>query len=125
MNSGTVLAGTEGLTTMTSGTRMMPATGAMSRTNEVVVERRVDCVRRGHQEKCVAVRWGTHDRFGADIGAATWAVFYDELLAEPPREPRSDEPRENVGQSAGGRGGDDAHRPRRIVLRPSETRHRR
>src|SRR5262249_21353418 len=51
--------------------------------------------------------------------------FYDELLAQPPREPRSDETRENVGQSAGGRGGDDAHRPRRIVLRPSDTRHRR
>jgi hypothetical protein len=32
MNSGTVLAGTEGLTTMTSGTRMMPAPGATSRT---------------------------------------------------------------------------------------------
>ena len=31
MNSGTVLAGTDGLTTMTMGTRMMLATGAMSR----------------------------------------------------------------------------------------------
>ena len=90
---------------------------------EVVVERRVDRVRRGHQEKCVAVRWGTHDRFGADSGAATWAVFYYELLAEPPREPRSDEPRENVRQSAGGCGDDDAHRPRRIVLRPRDARH--
>jgi len=30
MNSGIVLAGTVGLTTMTWGTRMMPATGAMS-----------------------------------------------------------------------------------------------
>src|SRR5215813_4369962 len=67
---------------------------------ELVIERRVDRVRRGHQEKCVAVRWGTDDRFGADIRAATWAVFYDELLAQPPREPRSDETRENVGQSA-------------------------
>src|SRR5262245_47333036 len=59
-----------------------------------------------------------NDRLGADVGAATRAVFYDELLAEPPREPRSDEPRKNVGQSAGGRGGDNAHRPRRIGLAP-------
>src|SRR5262245_36070023 len=90
---------------------------------EPVVKCRVDRVRRGHQEKCVAVSWGTHDRFGADIGAATWAVFYDELLAEPPREPWSDEPRKNVGQSARGRGGDDAHRPRRIGLCPCDARH--
>src|SRR5262249_60388461 len=61
-------------------------------------------------------------RLGADIGAATWAVFYDELLAEPPREPRSDEPRDNIGQAARSRGGDDANRPRRIDLRPSEAR---
>jgi hypothetical protein len=31
MNSGTVLAGSDGFTTMTLGTRMMPATGVMSR----------------------------------------------------------------------------------------------
>ncbi len=31
MNSATVFAGTDGLTTITSGTRTMPATGAMSR----------------------------------------------------------------------------------------------
>src|SRR5215510_11407586 len=87
MNSGIVLAGTDGLTTMTVG----HAHDACDRRDvaddieiELFIQRRVDRVRRGHQEKCVAVRWGTHDRFGADIGAATWAVFYDELLAEPP-----------------------------------------
>jgi hypothetical protein len=31
MNSETVLAGSDGFTTMTPGTRMMPATGTMSR----------------------------------------------------------------------------------------------
>src|SRR5262245_13629261 len=66
---------------------------------ELVVKRRVDRVRRAHQEKCVAVRSCVHDRLGADVGAATRAVFYDELLAEPPREPRSDEPRKNVGRA--------------------------
>src|SRR5262245_60384803 len=90
---------------------------------EPVVKRRVDRVRRAHQEKCVAVRWGTHDRFGADIGAAPWAIFDDELLAEPPREPRSDEPRKNVGRAARSRRGDDTDRPRRIALRVSEPGH--
>src|SRR5262249_51716501 len=56
---------------------------------EPLVKCRVDRARRACQEKRVAVRWGTHDRFGADISAATRAVFYDELLAEPPREPWS------------------------------------
>jgi hypothetical protein len=32
MNAGTVLAGNDGLTNMTSGTRMVAATGALSRT---------------------------------------------------------------------------------------------
>src|SRR5262245_29286402 len=41
---------------------------------EFVVKRRVDRVRRAHQEKGVAARWGTHDRLGADVGAATRAV---------------------------------------------------
>src|SRR5262249_10638710 len=76
-----------------------------------------------HQEKCVAVRWGTHDRFGADIGAAPCTIFDDELLAEPLREPRSDEPRKNVGRAARSRRGDDTHRPRRIALRVSEPGH--
>src|SRR5215467_2922315 len=72
---------------------------------------------------CITIMYGF--RFSVhttDIGAGTWAVFYYELLAEPPREPRSDEPRENVRQSAGGRGDDDAHRPRRIALRPRDAR---
>src|SRR5262245_49994997 len=61
----------------------------------------------------------------SDPSAATRAVFYDELLAESPREPWSDEPRKNVGRAARGRGGDDADRPRRIGLRPSEARYSR
>src|SRR5262245_17831741 len=48
---------------------------------ELVVERRVDGVVGGYQEERIAVGRCTHDRFGADIAAATWAVFYDEWLA--------------------------------------------
>jgi hypothetical protein len=90
---------------------------------ELVVERRVDRVRRAGDEERVAVRRRPHHHFGADIVAAPWAVFDHELLAQPLREPRRDEPRENVWRASGARGGDDAHRPRRIGLRPRDPRH--
>src|SRR6266516_7468652 len=97
--------------------------GDVAEKNEIefVVESRVDRVRRTCDEERIAVRRRPHDRLGSDIVAATRAVFYDELLAEPLREPRSDEPRENVGRAGRSRGGDDAHRPRRIGLRPSDA----
>ena len=99
--------------------------GDVAKKNEIelVVEGRVDRVRRSYHEERVAVRRRPHDRLGANIVAATRAVFYDELLAEPLRKPRSDEPRDNVGRAAGAGGGDDAHRPRRIGLRPCDARH--
>ena len=72
---------------------------------ELVVERRVDRVRRADQEERIAVRRRAHDRLGADIAAGTRAVFDDEWLAEPLRQPLSDQPRDNVGRAAGGRSG--------------------
>jgi hypothetical protein len=91
MNSGTVLAGTDGLTTMTKGRLMII---------EFVVEGRIDRVRRTYDQERIAVWRRPHDRLGANIVAATGAVFHDELLAEPLREPRPDEPRDNIGRAA-------------------------
>src|SRR5262245_31343177 len=101
--------------------------GDVTEKNEIefFVEGRVDRVRRSCDEERIAVRRRAHDRLGADIVAATRAVFDDELLAEPLREPWSDKPRDNVGCTAGTCGGNDAHRARRIGLRPREPRHRR
>src|SRR5438046_3089691 len=98
--------------------------GDVAEKNEIefVVEDRIDRVRRTYDQERIAVRRRPHDRLGANIVAATRAVFDDELLAEPLREPWSDEPRDNVGRAAGGRGGNDAYWPRRISLRPSEPR---
>jgi len=70
---------------MTSGTRVMLATGAMSRLrlklsfsyNEVLI------VCRSDEEERVAIRRRTHDRFGGDIGARPWPVLDDERLAKP------------------------------------------
>ncbi len=101
----------------------MPATGAMSRMKlklRFVVERRVDCVRQRDQEQRIAVRRRAHDRLGGDIAAGARPVFDDELLAEPLRQPLADQARDDVGRAAGGKADDDAHRPRRIGLRPCD-----
>ena len=90
---------------------------------ELVVERRVDRVRRSDQKERIAVRGRAHDRLGADIAAGTRPVVDDELLAEPLRQPLTDQARDDVGRAAGGIANNDAHRPRRIGLRPCEARH--
>ena len=106
MNSGTVLAGTDGLTTMTIG----HADDARDRRDvadeieiELVVERRVDRVGRTDQEERIAVRRRTHDRLGGDIAAGARPVLDDELLAEPLRQPLTDQARDDVGRAAGGK----------------------
>jgi hypothetical protein len=45
----------------------------------------------------------------------------DEWLAEPFRQSLADETRVNVARAAGGEADDNAHRPRRIGLRPSDA----
>src|SRR5262245_1352335 len=125
MSSGIVVAGTDGCTTMTSGTIIMPATGAMSRTKlklKLVIECRVERVRRSGYKKRIAVRERTHDGLRGDITAGTRPVLDDELLAEPLRQPLTDETRGDVGATGGGIADNQAHRPRRISLRPSEAR---
>src|SRR5262249_56619072 len=63
---------------------------------ELVVERRIDRAGRTDQEERVAVCRRAHDRFGADVGAATRPVVDYELLAEPLRKPLADEARRDV-----------------------------
>src|SRR5262245_49857928 len=89
---------------------------------EVVVERRVDRVRRSRQEERVAVRRRLHDRLGTDIAAGTRPVLDDELLAEPLGQPMTDQARGDVGSTTGGKSDDNAHWPRRIGLRPRDAR---
>ena len=68
---------------------------------EIVVERRIDGVRRRGHKKRVAVRRRPHDRLGGEICAGARPVLDDELLAEPLRQPLADQAREDVGQAAG------------------------
>src|SRR5262245_13304526 len=92
---------------------------------EFLVQRDVDCIRRSRQEERIAVRRRAHDRLGGDVAAGAWPVLNNELLTEPLREPLSYQTRDDVTCTAGAIADDDAHRPRRIGLRPCHARHRR
>src|SRR5215472_7079543 len=123
MNSGTVLAGNDGFTTMTWDWRVMVATGAMSRAKlELVVKRRVDrAAWRDHEER-ITVRGRAHDRLGADVAAPARSVVDDKWLAQPFRQPLAHRACHGVGRPAGRKWHDPAHRPRRVGLRESDVR---
>src|SRR5262245_20614152 len=90
---------------------------------ELVIERRVGraCVGPDHEQR-VAVRRRAHDRLGADIATRARPVLDHEWLAKPLRQPLTHQTGDDVGRSAWGEWGDDAHRPRRISLRPRDAR---
>src|SRR6516225_5189089 len=88
---------------------------------ELVVERRIDCVESTDQEQRVAVGRGTHDRLGGDVAAGSRTVVDDERLTEPLRKPLTYQARRDVRTASGREANNDAHRPRRIGLRASET----
>src|SRR6516162_814336 len=121
MNSGIVVVGTDGLTTMTSG-RLMMLDVADEIEIELVVERRVDRTGYRAQQKRIAIRSRMDDRLGADVGAATRPGVDEELLAETLRQPLSHQTRDDVVPAPSGSRNDHAHRPRRIGLRPCDAR---
>src|SRR4029453_11643819 len=79
---------------------------------QLVVQRGVDCVRRSAEEERVAVWWRTHDRLSAQIATCPAPILDEKWLAEPFREPLTDQTREDVCRAAGAKADDDAHRPR-------------
>src|SRR5262249_51153985 len=88
---------------------------------ELVVERRVDSIWCADEEKRITVWRRTHDRFGPNVRSSTRPILNDEWLAEPLRQPRIDQTSDNVLRATSGRAHDDAHRPRRIGLRPRDA----
>jgi len=90
---------------------------------EVVVERGIDHVRRRDQEQRVTVGQRMRRRFGAHIAAGARPVIDDELLAEPLRQPVTDQAGVDVGRSSRRKADDDMHRPRRIGFRAHDARH--
>src|SRR5262249_29249716 len=96
-------------------------------TNEVVVEFFeqccIDCCGSADHEERIAVCRRTHDRLYTDIATTAGTVLDEELLTEPLRQQLTNEARSNVVHATGCKWENDAHRPRRIGLRPSDTRH--
>jgi hypothetical protein len=62
-----------------------------------------------------------HDGFGRDFAACPGPVVDDERLAESIRQLLTQQPRDDGVRAAGCKSDNDAHRPRRIGLRPSEA----
>jgi hypothetical protein len=63
-----------------------------------------------------------HHGLGADVAAGARPVLDDEGLTQPFGQPLADQPRGDVDAAACGEAGNDAHRPRRIILRPGLSR---
>ena len=128
MNSGTVLAGTDGLISMTNGARI-DARDRCDVADEIevkfLIQRRVDRGRRGGKQERITIRRRTNDCLGANIGPRAGSIFNDERLAKPLRQPLTDQACENVSRAAGSKANDNAHRARRIGLCPRDPRHRR
>ena len=89
----------------------------------LLIERYVDGVRGGDKKERIAIGRRTRDRLQREIAAGTRPVVDDHRLAEPLRQRLTDEPRDDVGRAAGGNEDHQCHRPRRISLRPCNTRH--
>ena len=64
-----------------------------------------------------------HDRLSADTAACACPVLDNECLPKPLRQRLPHEARNAVGCLACRKGNDDAHRPRRIGLRPRDPRY--
>jgi len=90
---------------------------------EIFIKRRIDRIARRDLQERVSVRRRSQSGLGADIARSASAVLDDELAAETLREPLCHHARNDVGGAPGGKADDDAHRPRRIGLRPSEAGH--
>src|SRR5215471_11847583 len=72
-------------------------------------------------EQRITVCGCAHDGLNTDITAAPWAILDDELVAETLRQPLPYQARGGVVHGTGRKRDDDAYRPRRIGLRPSDA----
>src|SRR5262245_24643827 len=70
----------------------------------------------------MSVRGSLCDHLGGHVGGRAWPGLDDEGLSEPLRQPLPQKPRENVTAATWRKPDNDAHRPQRIALRPSQTR---
>src|SRR5438477_6197713 len=120
MNSLTVCAGTFGLTSITFGARMNPATGAMSRMKSngrfLYVQAGINGIGGIDQKQGIAIGRGVDRDFGCEIVAGARLVLDRELLVQMFGEVLSDQPRANVGRAARWIANQPAHRMIGIVI---------
>ena len=90
---------------------------------ELVVERCIDGIRDRDEQQRVAVGRSIHHRCGSNIAGRSGAVLDHEALPEPLRQPLSDQSAEDVIAATRRIANDDAHRSRRIGLRPRTPQH--
>src|SRR5262245_14629259 len=83
---------------------------------KLVVQRRVDGVRRTAEQERVTVCRRTDDGLGAQIATSTSTIFNNEWLPKPIRQPFTYQTRENVEGAARAEAHNDTPRPRRIGL---------
>src|ERR1051326_8139685 len=112
MNSGTVWTGIAELTSMSRGPLLMPATGAVSWMKlKLSLSLRVGDPISGHDQKQrVAVGRRTDDGLGGELPLGARSVLDDERLAEPLRQPLTNQAREDVGRTAGRKADHDSYR---------------
>ena len=82
-------------------------------------------MRRAEEQQSVAVGGRVRGAFSGDIATGSQPVLYDKLLAKLLRQPLAYCTRHNISGAAGGEAHKDAHRARRIGLRPRHARHSR
>jgi hypothetical protein len=78
---------------------------------------------RANGEQRVAIRGCSHDCLGSNIAARTRPVFDDELLTKVLRQPLTEKTCKQVRHTPRRKSNDQADRPRRIGLRPRDTRY--
>src|SRR5262252_1495924 len=89
---------------------------------QLLVERCVDPIRRTNHEKRIAVCGRMDGGLCGDIAGCARSVLDDERLVEPLRQPLTHEARGAVESATGWKADDQAHRPRRVGLRPCDAR---
>ena len=90
---------------------------------ELFVECRIDRVgRRSHKER-IAVRGGPHDCLGCQVRACSRTVLNNECLPQSLGKTLRDDTRYDIGRPTRTKPDDQAHRPRRVCLRPCDFVH--
>src|SRR5262249_42704664 len=90
---------------------------------QVVKHNRVDERRRRIEQECVPVGRRIDYRLCRDVRTCPRPVFDNDLLSEPLRQPLPHNPAYSVSTATGRPADDQSHWPRRIGLRPCNSRH--